>query len=172
MDAETERDFTAFVEARTAVLFRTAMALTGHRQQAEDLLQTVLSRAFSRWGELSRGRPEAYLRKAMYLQCVSRWRLRSYGQELLIGTLPDTGEPDQTGRVDLSLALRAALQQLGRKQRAVLVLHYLEDLPDDDISEIIGCRPSTVRSQIARALERLRVLCPELNSPREMEVRR
>ena len=48
MDRDVERDFTAFVESRTPQLFRTAMGLTGNRQQAEDLLQTVLARAYRR----------------------------------------------------------------------------------------------------------------------------
>ena len=163
MNRDLERDFTAFVETRTPTLFRTAMALTGDRQHAEDLLQTVLSRAFVRWRDIRDGQPEAYLRRAMYLQCVSRWRLRSYGRELTTDRLPDRGGADESARVDLRLSLQAALRRLAPKQRAVVVLRYLEDLPDAQIAEIVGCGPGTVRSQLARALERLRALCPELD---------
>jgi RNA polymerase sigma-70 factor (sigma-E family) len=172
MDPEIERDFTAFVEARTPALFRTAMAFTGHRQQAEDLLQTVLARAYGHWREVRLGRPEAYLRRAMYLQCVSRWRLRSYGRQVVTDRLPERGGADRTDAVDLRLSLRAALGRLGPKQRNVLVLRYLEDLSDEDIAEIVGCRQTTVRSQIARGLDRLRVLCPELDSSFETEMSR
>jgi hypothetical protein len=69
MDAETRQDFSAFVAARSAALFRMAMALTGHRQQAEDLLQTVLAKSVRHWGRSRHGQPEAYLRTAMYRQC-------------------------------------------------------------------------------------------------------
>src|SRR5687767_10323864 len=125
-DRLVERDFTAFVEARGGALFRTALGLTGDRQQAEDLLQTVLARAFLRWRHIGDGRPEAYLRKALYRQSVSHWRQRSRRREIVTETLPDRGGRDDTATVDLRLALVAALRQLGAKQRAVIVLRHLE----------------------------------------------
>lgn len=57
MDPETRQDFTAFVEARSHALFRIALALTGHRQRAEDLLQTVLAKAYRHWGTSVTGTP-------------------------------------------------------------------------------------------------------------------
>jgi len=57
----------------------------------------------------------------------------------------------------------AGLRRLGPRQRAVLVMRYFDDLPDAEIATILGCGPGTVRSQAARALARLRELCPELD---------
>jgi len=163
MSGDLHRDFTVFVEARTPALFRTAMALVGSRERAEDLLQTVLARAFLRWRDIRNGQPEAYLRRAMYLQCVSWWRRRSYGREVATDRVPERGGGDESAAVDLRLSLQAALRRLPPKQRAVVVLRYLEDLPDRDIAEIVGCEPSTVRSQIHRALDRLRAELPTLD---------
>ena len=171
MDADTERDFVAFVEARSHLLFRTAMALTGHRQQAEDLLQTVLAKALRHWKHIQ-GPPEAYLRRAMYRQQVSWWRRPGHGRELSRAQVPDRLTLDPTERVDLSMALQNALRRLAPKHRAVLVLRYLEDLPDDEIAQLLGCKPTTVRSQIVRALSRLRALCPDLDSLEIQETRR
>ena len=171
MDGDLHRDFTVFVETRTPSLFRTAMALTGRRDKAEDLLQTVLSRAFLKWRTIRQGQPEAYLRRAMYLQCVSWWRLRSFGRELATDRVPEHGGRDESASVDLRLSLQAALRRLPPKQRAVVVLRYLEDLPDREIAEIVGCEPSTVRSQIYRALEKLRTEFPELDHSLEETTR-
>ena len=163
MGAELEDDFTQFVEARTPALFRTALGLTGDRPAAEDLLQTVLAVAYLRWSDIRGGQPEAYLRRAMYLRSVSRWRLRSYGREFPTDAVPERANPeDETARVELRLAVRSALRTLGPKQRAIVVLRYLEDLPDQEIAEIVGCEPVTVRSQLSRALHRLRERCPDL----------
>jgi DNA-directed RNA polymerase specialized sigma24 family protein len=63
------------------------MALTGDRHLAEDLLQTVLASAFVRWRRID-STPEAYLCRAMYLRCVSSWRRRSYGREVVSAVLP------------------------------------------------------------------------------------
>lgn len=172
MDVDAERDFTAFVEARSHVLFRTAMALTGHRQQAEDLLQTALAKAFRRWRNIRHGQPEAYLRQVMYRQWVSWWRRPMQRREVIAGHLPESAAADATDRVDLRMALHAALNQLAPRQRAVLVLRYLEDLPDDEIAQVLGCKPATVRSQISRALHRLRTLCPDLDGLTTQENRR
>ncbi|MGH9260340.1 MAG: RNA polymerase sigma factor [Acidimicrobiales bacterium] len=43
-----------------------------------------------------------------------------------------------------------------RDQRVALVFRYYEDLPIDEIAELTGCRPATVRKRIHRALHKLR----------------
>ena len=50
-----------------------------------------------------------------------------------------------------------------RRQRAVLVLRYYEDLPDAEIAAVLGCRPGTVRSLASRALADLRQALPHLD---------
>jgi RNA polymerase sigma factor (sigma-70 family) len=46
--------------------------------------------------------------------------------------------------------------------RAVLVLRYLEDLPETQVAEILGCSVGTVRSQNHKAVARLRLALPAL----------
>jgi len=53
-------------------------------------------------------------------------------------------------------ALLAALRQLPARQRAVVVLRYWEDLSDAQIAAALACSPGTVRSQLSRALTKLR----------------
>lgn len=70
MDATAEREFRAFVAARSRALLRTAFLLTGQRETAEDLVQTALAKAANRWRRPDA--PEAYVRKVIYHQQVSR----------------------------------------------------------------------------------------------------
>jgi RNA polymerase sigma-70 factor (sigma-E family) len=163
-------DFAAFVAARSPALFRTAMALTGNREQAEDLLQTALARCVRHWGRIRDGQPEAYVRTTMYRQQASFWRGRRRGHDVPSERLPEVAGADATAGVDLTIALAAALRQLPARQRAVLVLRYFEDRPTEEIAALLGCGASTVRSQAARALERLRRLCPELDSRAAQEI--
>ena len=58
--------------------------------------------------------------------------------------------------------LADALARLTPKQRAVLVLRFYEDRTEVEAAEALGCSVNTVKSQTRHALERLRVLAPEL----------
>nr|WP_308407675.1 sigma factor [Streptomyces sp. RKAG337] len=61
----TPPDFEEFVAARGPRLLRVAWLLTGDAHLAEDLLQTVLAKAWPQWHRIADGSPEAYLRKAL-----------------------------------------------------------------------------------------------------------
>ncbi|MEV5504817.1 sigma-70 family RNA polymerase sigma factor, partial [Nonomuraea fuscirosea] len=63
---------------------------------------------------------------------------------------------------ELRLVLRSALARLTARQRAVLVLRYFEDLPEQEVAQVMGCSVGTVRSTAHRSLARLREIAPEL----------
>jgi RNA polymerase sigma-70 factor (sigma-E family) len=160
LDAESEREFLDFVEARTAVLFRAAYGLAGQQQAAEDLLQTALERLATRWHRVQD--PEAYARRIIYHEYLSWWR-RWRRRELPVADIADRPSADDpAGTVVLRNSLRAALDKLGPRQRAVLVLRYLEDRSEQEVAEILGCSVKTVSSQATRGLARLRRTHPAL----------
>jgi RNA polymerase sigma factor (sigma-70 family) len=68
----------------------------------------------------------------------------------------------------LRLALASVLRQLTPKQRAVVILRYYDDLPEGEVAAILGCSVGTVRSQTHRTLARLRELCAEMASTKEL----
>jgi RNA polymerase sigma factor (sigma-70 family) len=49
-----------------------------------------------------------------------------------------------------------ALAELKDRQRVAIVLRFYEDMHDEQIAEILGCRPATVRTAIHRGLRSLR----------------
>ncbi|WP_030165681.1 SigE family RNA polymerase sigma factor [Spirillospora albida] len=159
MNRQAREDFTQFVAARSARLIRTAYVLAGDQHAAEDLLQTALTRTAARWRHV-RGDPEAYVRRVMYNEQISRWRRR--GRESAMADVPDLAVADRSGEVDLRLALQRALLALPPRKRAVLVLRYFEDLPEKEVALILGCSVGTVRSQTHKALTRLRDIVPDL----------
>ena len=79
-----------------------------------------------------------------------------------LGSARAPGERRRGGSGRPAGRLRTALLRLGPRQRAVLVLRYLEDLSEREVADILGCAPSTVASQAHRALARVRELCPQL----------
>ena len=160
MDATARQEFLEFCQARTPALFRVAYGIAGDQHLAEDLLQTALERLVRRWHQVDE--PEAYVRRIMVNEAATWWR-RWRRREALTATPPEhAAEADAVSAVDLRRSLRDGLLRLGPRQRAVLVLRYLEDLSEREVADILGCSPSTVGSQASRALSRLRELCPDL----------
>lgn len=156
MDSSAEHDFTAFVAGRRHMLLRAAYALTGDQHAAEDLVQNALTKAAGKWTRI-REEPEHYVRVVIYREFVSSWRYRRRRPESIVATVPDavTGVDPADASVD-RLALRSLIATLPPRQRAVIVLRYLEDMSVDQVAEILGCTRGTVGSQTTRALAHLR----------------
>ncbi|GII20464.1 SigE family RNA polymerase sigma factor [Planosporangium mesophilum] len=155
--------FREFVRARLARLSRVAYLLTGDHTQAEDLLQSALVKVAARWRRVAAaGDPEAYVKKIIYHEHISVWRRRRL-VEWPMERVPDRRSAhDESGSVLLRMVLEQALAKLTRRQRAVIVLRYFEDLSEAAAADVLGCSVGTVKSQTNHALKRLRVLAPEL----------
>ena len=158
-------DYVAFVRARQGALVRAAYLICGDEHLAHDLVQDALVKLASRWERLRDEAPEAYVRRILYRDTVSRWRrLR---RERLVDHHDPQGalaaivaaEP-VTGWVD-GADVRAALSLLPPRQRAVIVLRYYEDLSEADIAATLGISPGTVKSQASDAMKTLRRLLPD-----------
>jgi RNA polymerase sigma-70 factor (sigma-E family) len=158
-------DFEELVAARGQALLRFAVMLCGDRDRAEDLVQSVLAKAYRRWSRVAAAdRPEAYLKAMVVNEHLGWWRRRS-NQELPAAE-PCGAEPvsgDGTAARASRDAAWTLLATLSRRQRAVLVLRYYEDLSDDQIAVVLGCGASTVRGTAARALGALRVVVPTMD---------
>ena len=157
----------AFVHARLPALLRYAVVVAGDRTLAEDVVQEVLARAHGRWASISRTEhPEAYLKKMIVNEFLS-WRRRwARIQPVESVPVPASDEPDHASQHAERDALRAELARLPRYQRVVLVLRYYEDLSDNQIADLLGCSPGTVRGHASRALAKLRVNAQAAGSPR------
>jgi RNA polymerase sigma-70 factor, sigma-E family len=159
----SDREYDEFVRSRTPALLRLAYLLTGDQHLAEDLVQTALARTHQAWNRLRAvGNAEAYTRRTMYHLQVSWWR-RPRVAESRLAEVPERIDPtDPSDRVAMRATLRQALLRLTASQRAVLVLRFYEDRSEAETAEILGVSVGTVKSQTARALERIRAAAPEL----------
>ena len=137
-------------------LVRLAFGLTGDRWLAEDLAQTALVSAYASWWRVHRADdPDAYVRRILINASKSRWR-RGRVAEQAAGPPAEVPAADPAVTIGERSALLKALGALPPRQRAVVVLRYWEDLSDAQAAALLGCSASTVRSQAARALAKLR----------------
>jgi len=152
-----EPSLDAFAAARGQALVRFAFALSGDSESAKDLVQSAFAKVMRRWPAIVQGgNPEAYMRRVIVTEHVSSHR-RPWRRERATEQVPESGtDPDATRLVDDRDAAWRLLASLPRRQRAVLVLRYLEDWSDAQIGAALACTEVTVRSQASRALATLR----------------
>jgi RNA polymerase sigma-70 factor (sigma-E family) len=148
-------NFAEFVAQSLPALLRFGHVLTGDPREAEELVQEALAKSLRRWRRVRADDPVAYVRTVMVNTHRSQWR--RWGARMQVGDVPDWAVRDAgLQRSEEWDTLRRALALLPARQRAVLVLRYLEDLPDPAIAALLGCRPGTVRSLASRGLAALR----------------
>jgi RNA polymerase sigma-70 factor (sigma-E family) len=145
--------FEEFTAARLPALLKYATVLCGDRGEADDVVQEALTRALVKWGRIGRlEEPYAYVRVMVTNEFLSRRRRRKFRLVPLdYHDQPAPPPPEPAGD------LWARMAALPRRQRAVLVLRYYEDMSDDEIADVLGCRNSTVRGYASRALATLRI---------------
>jgi DNA-directed RNA polymerase specialized sigma24 family protein len=129
-------------------LTRLAYLLVGDRGEAEDVVQAVFTAAAARWDAIEE--PSAYLRRAVVNRAndVHRRSFRTAAM-VLAGSLPGEPEVDETWTF---------VQALPIAQRTVVVLRFYEDMGLTEIASLLGRSASTVRSDLRRALVRLKGL--------------
>lgn len=155
--------FDTYVRERWVPLLRTATLLTGDRHAAEDLVQETLVRAAQHWNRVDPATADAYVRRILYTRSVDAWRWRRRQPDPVDHERHvDVAAGRGSDAVDARLTLAVALARLTPRQRAVLVARFYEDRTEVDAARVLGCSVSTVKSQTRHALERLRVLAPEL----------
>jgi RNA polymerase sigma-70 factor (sigma-E family) len=160
--------FSSYVRARGPVLLRTARSLTANPSDAEDLLQTALTKTYVAWERIEDHRAlDGYVRRALLNTRTSQWRKRKV-DEFACDELPEpetVPAPDPAEQQVLHDAMWRAVMKLPDRQRAMVVLRYYEDLSEAQTAEVLGVSVGTVKSAVSRALGKLRE-DPELSPVR------
>ena len=110
------------------------------------------------------------MRRVM-LSTYLTWSRRRWRGELPVEVMPEQvalGSPYEV--LDLRHSLLVALRELPPRQRAVVVLRFLDDLTEAQTALVLGCTVGTVKSQGAKAMAKLRA-CPSLQGVWQEEVR-
>jgi len=139
-------------------LRRYARALVGRREDADDLVQDTLERAWSRGDRWSAvGDMRAWLFSIMHnlhVDGARRARLPTVELDDAHGELAAAPGPEPLAIRDL----QAALERLPVEQKEVVLLVALEDMSYADAAATLGIPIGTVMSRLARGRERLRAL--------------
>jgi RNA polymerase sigma-70 factor (sigma-E family) len=138
-----------------------AYVLLGDAHVAEEIAQEAFVRAFSSWTRMrDLDWPTGYLRKIVINLCRGRIRRQRIEARVnaLVDSRPDPAKGWDEQRSDVRLDLWEAVRRLPERQRACIVLRYLEDMSDSEVARVLGCSSGTVKTHMSRArssLERM-----------------
>lgn len=146
----------AFEEAFEELYLRAygvAYQLLGRRSESEDVAQETLARAFVRWRRI-RGYAEAWVVRVAGNLAIDVWRRRRrVDTDATTDRHGETSPGPDGQRVDL----HRALDTLSRRQREVIVLRFLADLPEAEVAQALGCSVGSVKQHASRGLATLRL---------------
>ena len=164
-----DEQYAAMVHATWPALYRTAFLLLGQRADAEDLVQTSLAKTYASWSRVrDLDAAPGYARTVLLNTAASWFRRRSWRNELPTETLPEHRDRDVDHDGGDVVDLQRALAGLARRQRAVIVLRFYEDLSVAETARTLGIAEGTVKSQTSDALARLRDLLGEAVVPQTL----
>lgn len=123
-------------------------AVTGNRQEAEDVVQEAFMRALPRWDAIcTYDSPEAWLRTVALNLARSRWRRAVRGAAALVKHGVPQAEPELSPD---HVALMDAMRALPQAQREALVLHHFCGLSVDEVAQSVGAPSGTIKARLSR----------------------
>ncbi|HKR52614.1 MAG TPA: SigE family RNA polymerase sigma factor [Pseudonocardiaceae bacterium] len=165
MDQRDEQEFADYFAARLDAVRRTAYLICGDWHRADDLAQTAFVALHRRWRKVrNKGALDAYVRRTLVRAAIDESR-RPWRREYAAAVLPESAR-DGSDAVGDAVATRSALveglQRVPPRQRAVLVLRFLEGQSVATVATALKCTEGTVKSQTARGLDALRAVLGDL----------
>jgi RNA polymerase sigma-70 factor (sigma-E family) len=151
---------TGFDEAYAAMhrsAYRVAYRLLGSREEASDVAQEACARAYSRWDKVQRlDSADAWVARVAGNLAIDVWR-RHKTADKYAGRLAGSGAHVDAERVDL----HRALGTLPRRQRQVVLLRFVADMPEAAVASALGCSVGSVKAHASRGLAALRATLTE-----------
>ena len=170
---EGDRDsFRVLVERHSRSVFRLAYRMTGNEQDAEDVVQESMLRAYKQLGKFddraSFGTWLYRITANCSLDLVRSRKRRAQHQAVAPEGEPEMDNPVLTvpspdpnpERMALSGEVRerleAAMGELSATERSAFVLRHFEGMCIEDVSRVLGCQPGAAKHSVFRAVQKLR----------------
>ena len=149
------QEYVEYVTVRIPALRRLAYHLCGDEHTADDLVQETITKLYVHWKRASDAMNlDAYVRSILVRTFLDDKR-RGWSRVTRVATTPEQAAADSPSIED-RVVVRAALDRLPRRQRAVLVLRFLTDMSVLDVADVLDCSAATVKSQTFHGLATLR----------------
>ena len=150
--AKLQQQVEAQILASYPSLFRLAYTYMRNADDAMDVVQESVCKAISRYDGI---RNEQAIRSWLCRIVVNTAmdQLRRRKREITVEQMPESGYEDTYSNLDLQRLLNG----LNDRERTIVVLRFFEDMRLQDIAEITGENPNTVKTTLYRCLKKMRI---------------
>lgn len=153
----SDQELTDYVHGRWASMVRSAVLLGCSEAEAQDVVQTALVRCLVSWSRVQRAADrDAYVYRVL-VNTFTESKRRGWWRERPTAVLPEDASGDATADADTADAVERALGGLSQDQRTAVVLRYYLHMSEQEMSNVLGVRPGTIKSRLSRALGALAV---------------
>jgi RNA polymerase sigma-70 factor (sigma-E family) len=157
VDEAGEREFAEYFRARRDAVRRTAFLLCGDWHRADDHAQASFVALHRNWRKIrDRAALDAWMRRTLVRAVVDESRRPWRRERATAENLDLVSVASASDAVATRHALVDGLRSVPPRQRAVLVLRFLEGLDVAGTAAALGCTEGTVKSQTAHGLAALR----------------
>jgi RNA polymerase sigma-70 factor (sigma-E family) len=151
---DRDAEFRDFYLTEAPRLQRLATMMVGDPEKGADLAQDALLKVYTKWPRIRNEDPGPYARTILVNLCRSAYRRKAL--EIRKAPTHSGYIPDQSSRIDDALRVATALSALSPIRRAVVLLRFYEDMPEQQIAVVLDRPINTIKSDLRRALDALR----------------
>lgn len=145
------------------MVFRTAVSLTGDEHEAEDILQTAFIKVYEARDKF-KGDEDAFKRwlyRITINQCVDSHRKKkprspSFSLDQMMGNGFQPRAELSESKLEVEDMVWQAMECLDEKHRSVVILKYFQELPYEEIAQILNIPLGTVKSRLNTAMKTMR----------------
>lgn len=143
--------FDAFYRREYRPLVGLALALTGKREVAEDLVQEAMLRTHARWNQVATmERPDLWVRRVLVNLATSRGRRLAAEARALARVRMERNDSAPAVSAEAAMFWER-VRRLPKRQAQVMALYYVEDWSTADIAVALECAEGTVRAHLHAA---------------------
>lgn len=177
--------FDKLIELYSPKLYQAAYGILGNRQDAEEVVQDTFVRAYK---GLNKFRGDASFETWIYRITINlsrnkyHWNRRRGSEINLSISQPLANSDDTRKNEDMDIAdkssgpdsiiekdefeknIAKAFEKLPENLRETMILRHVDDMPYEQIAELLECKVGTVKSRIARGREYLRQILKNIES--------
>lgn len=146
------------MDASYRAAYKVAYKLLGHREASQDVATEAIAKLIEKKLQTEDFAPSYSARVAARL-VISSWRKDAIARKYASRVSQNEYSPDKANEVSaLRIDLRRAIQKLSQRQREIVVLRFLADLPEQEVADFLEISIGTVKSTTHDALARLKTM--------------